>query len=141
MGNALVDVGVKFFSVYGATEFGPVTHFFRNIIPEETKLWDWVRFGPNSKIRWVPQDNDTYECQFLVSLSFILSAGVEHLFEDHPDASIVSGESPGYQGLCYIRYISQASNYRGPVEDVIRVVHFRTFSNVSVAAWEGSMMF
>lgn len=65
MGNALVDAGVKLFSVYGATEFGPITCFFRN--EGEEKLWDWVRFGP--KIRWVPQDNDTYECQVLVRLS------------------------------------------------------------------------
>jgi len=67
MGNALVDAGVKLFSVYGATEFGPITTFLRN--EGEEKLWDWMRFAPNSKIRWAPQDNDTYECQVLVCFS------------------------------------------------------------------------
>ncbi|KAG2076580.1 putative aminoadipate reductase [Suillus decipiens] len=30
-------------------------------------FWDWVRFGPNSKIRWAPQGDDTYECQVLTT--------------------------------------------------------------------------
>ncbi|KAG2060872.1 putative aminoadipate reductase [Suillus hirtellus] len=63
MGNALVDAGVKLSCVYGATEFGINTYFFRNSV--EQKLWEWVRFGPNSKIRWAPQDDGTYECQVL----------------------------------------------------------------------------
>ncbi|KAG2119415.1 putative aminoadipate reductase [Suillus clintonianus] len=63
IGNGLVDAGVKVSSLYGATEFGDITYFFRNEV--EQKLWDWVRFGPNSKIRWVPQDDGTYECQVL----------------------------------------------------------------------------
>ncbi|KAG1744621.1 putative aminoadipate reductase [Suillus paluster] len=63
IGNRLVDAGVKLSSLYGATEFGDITYFFRNEV--EQKLWDWVRFGPNSKIRWVPQDDGTYECQVL----------------------------------------------------------------------------
>jgi len=68
MGDALVNAGVKLCSVYGATEFGPTTHLFRS--EEEKKFWDWMRFGANFKIRWVPQDNDTYECQYLVRLGF-----------------------------------------------------------------------
>ncbi|KAG1835273.1 putative aminoadipate reductase [Suillus variegatus] len=63
MGNALVNAGVKLSCVYGATEFGINTYFFRNSV--EQKLWEWVRFGPNSKIRWAPQDDGTYECQVL----------------------------------------------------------------------------
>ncbi|KAG1905243.1 putative aminoadipate reductase [Suillus fuscotomentosus] len=63
MGNALVHAGVKLSCVYGATEFGINTYFFRNSV--EQKLWEWVRFGPNSKIRWALQDDDTYECQVL----------------------------------------------------------------------------
>ncbi|KAG0691850.1 putative aminoadipate reductase [Suillus ampliporus] len=63
IGNTLVNAGVKLSSLYGATEFGDITYFFRNEV--EQKLWDWVRFGPNSKIRWVPQDDGTYECQVL----------------------------------------------------------------------------
>ncbi|KAG2030446.1 hypothetical protein BDR03DRAFT_1017128 [Suillus americanus] len=63
MGNALVNAGVKLYSAYGATECGVITCVFRNSV--EQKLWDWVRFGPNFKIRWAPQDDGTYECQVL----------------------------------------------------------------------------
>lgn len=66
IGNAMVEAGVKLTSVYGATEFGAITHIFRN--EGEQQLWDWLRFGQNSKIRWAPQDDGTYECQVLVRL-------------------------------------------------------------------------
>ncbi|KAG1779119.1 putative aminoadipate reductase [Suillus placidus] len=65
MGNILVNAGVKLSCVYGATEFGINTYFIRNSV--EQKLWEWVRFGPNSKIRWTPQDDGTYECQVLTT--------------------------------------------------------------------------
>jgi hypothetical protein len=64
VGNALVDAGVKLSSVYGTTEIEPITHILRNEV--EQKLWDWVRFGQGYNIRWVPQDDGTYECQVLV---------------------------------------------------------------------------
>jgi hypothetical protein len=66
MGNALVNAGVKLSCAYGATEFGINTYFIRNSVDQ--KLWEWVRFAPISKIRWAPQDDDTYECQVLVRL-------------------------------------------------------------------------
>ncbi|KIJ61725.1 hypothetical protein HYDPIDRAFT_158984 [Hydnomerulius pinastri MD-312] len=62
-GDAMVAAGVKLSCVYGATEFGAITYSFRN--PTEQKFWEYVRFGPNSKIRWVPQGDGTYECQVL----------------------------------------------------------------------------
>jgi len=61
-----VNAGVKLSCAYGATEFGINTYFIRNSVDQ--KLWEWVRFAPISKIRWVPQDDDTYECQVLVRL-------------------------------------------------------------------------
>jgi hypothetical protein len=61
-----VDAGVKLTSVYGATEFGILTCVLRN--EAEQKLWDWVRFGQYSKVRWASQENGTYECQILVRL-------------------------------------------------------------------------
>lgn len=121
-----MDADVKLFSIYGATEFGPISYFFRN--EGEKKLWDWVRFGPNTKIRWAPQDNDTYECQLLVRLSTSLHTpyGIEH-FADDSETSIVSRESPGHQGLFYVRYIPQASDNRGSVEDVTLFCIFMCF--------------
>ncbi|KAG1750096.1 putative aminoadipate reductase [Suillus lakei] len=65
MGNTMVDAGVKLSCAYGATEFGINTYFIRNAADQ--KLWDWVRFGPGSKIRWAPQDDGTYECQVLTT--------------------------------------------------------------------------
>ena len=70
MGNSLVNAGVKLSSMYGATECGDITYFFRNKVEQE--LWEWVRFGPNSKIRWIPQDDGTFECQVLVRLGLCL---------------------------------------------------------------------
>ena len=63
-GDALVAAGVKLSSVYGATEFAPITYTFRS--RTEQTLWEWVRFGPNQRIRWVAQRDGTYECQVLV---------------------------------------------------------------------------
>ncbi|KAG2095134.1 putative aminoadipate reductase [Suillus discolor] len=65
IGNILVNAGVKLSCGYGATEFGSSTHFIRNLVDQ--KFWDWVRFGPNSKIRWALQDDGTYECQVLTT--------------------------------------------------------------------------
>ncbi|KAG2133342.1 putative aminoadipate reductase [Suillus clintonianus] len=64
-GNALVDAGVTLWPMYGCTEIGPISSLFRN--GAERKLWDWVRFSPNTKTRWVPQDDGTYECQILIT--------------------------------------------------------------------------
>ncbi|KAG2050383.1 putative aminoadipate reductase [Suillus hirtellus] len=74
-GNTLVNAGVKLSCRYGATEFGPNTCTIRNSVDQ--KFWDWVRFGPNSKIRWAPQDDGTYECQVLTTSTHQVS--VENL--------------------------------------------------------------
>ena len=63
-GDALVAAGVKLSSVYGATEVCAITCSLK--CPAEQALWDWVRFGPNQRIRWVAQGDGTYECQVLV---------------------------------------------------------------------------
>ena len=60
-----MEAGVKLSSVYGATEVGP----FNSAIAtsESAKYWEWTRVGPNSKIRWFPLGDGTYEMQVLVS--------------------------------------------------------------------------
>jgi thioester reductase-like protein/acyl-CoA synthetase (AMP-forming)/AMP-acid ligase II len=75
MGNALVNAGVKISCGYGATEIGIVTYSVRKQVDQ--KLWEWLRFGPNCKVRWVPQGDDTYECQVLSTPTYQLS--VENL--------------------------------------------------------------
>ncbi|KAH0833866.1 putative nonribosomal peptide synthetase [Lanmaoa asiatica] len=62
-GDALVAAGVKLSSVYGATEFCAITYSFRS--PTDQALWEWVRFGPNQRIRWAAQEDGTYECHVL----------------------------------------------------------------------------
>jgi len=84
----MVNAGVKLSSVYGATECGDITYFFRNEV--EQKLWEWVQFGPNSKIRWVPQDDGTYECQVLVRLDLYICLRFEYILADNCDTSSFS---------------------------------------------------
>ncbi|KAG1870691.1 putative aminoadipate reductase [Suillus subalutaceus] len=75
MGNALMNAGVKVCCGYGATEIGIVTYSIRNLVDQ--KFWEWLRFGPNCKIRWDPQGDGTYECQVLTTPTYQLS--VENL--------------------------------------------------------------
>ena len=64
-GDSLVAAGVKLKAVYGSTECGSFTSIIGT--PEDAKHWEWIRFGPNSKIRWVHLGNGTSEMQVLVS--------------------------------------------------------------------------
>ncbi|KIO03672.1 hypothetical protein M404DRAFT_1001160 [Pisolithus tinctorius Marx 270] len=64
-GDALVNAGVKLGSVYGATETAAFTTCIRT--PEDQKEWEWVRPGPNTRLRWAPLDDGAFECQVLSS--------------------------------------------------------------------------
>lgn len=73
VGNDLSAAGVILRSLYGGTEFGPPFAAFGT--PEQAKLresadWDYVTFssGLGEHVRWVPQGDGTFECQFLVSI-------------------------------------------------------------------------
>ncbi|KAF8438365.1 putative aminoadipate reductase [Boletus edulis BED1] len=70
-GDALATAGVNLSSAYGGTEFGPLTYVLRD--STERQLWEWLRFGKNQNIRWVPQGDGTYECQVLTSETHQLS--------------------------------------------------------------------
>lgn len=65
IGNALYATGVPLVLGYGGTEFGGPTP-----IPGRGDIqdgeWNWIRFSNRIKIRWVPHDDETYECQVLV---------------------------------------------------------------------------
>jgi len=63
-GDSLVAAGVNLSSVYGSTECGPFTSTIGT--SEDVKHWEWIRLGPNSKIRWVPLGDGTAEMQVLV---------------------------------------------------------------------------
>ena len=64
-GDSLVASGVRLKSVYGSTECGPFAYIAST--PEDANQWEWIRFSPNSKIRWVPLGDGTSEMQVLVS--------------------------------------------------------------------------
>ena len=65
----LLDSGVNMITSYGGTEFGSPTGVFKR--KGDEKDWDYVEFDHRCKVRWVPQGDGTYECQFLVSFYLI----------------------------------------------------------------------
>ncbi|KAG6855913.1 hypothetical protein H0H87_009479 [Tephrocybe sp. NHM501043] len=62
LGNQLIEAGVHLHPVYGGTEFGAPTH---PISLEGKENWEYMRFQDRAKVRWVPQEDGTFECQFL----------------------------------------------------------------------------
>ncbi|KAG6858113.1 hypothetical protein C0995_002487, partial [Termitomyces sp. Mi166 len=64
LGNHLIDTGVHIHAIYGGTEFGAPS-FTMSRVGEERE-WEYMRFSDRVKIRWVPQGDGTFECQFLV---------------------------------------------------------------------------
>ena len=72
-GNKLAAAGVKFYAIYGATEFGSATSVLDADDSESaganTKIsadWAWMSFSDRIKPRWVPEGDGTYELQLLV---------------------------------------------------------------------------
>ncbi|KAF8838098.1 putative aminoadipate reductase [Paxillus ammoniavirescens] len=93
-GDALVAAGVKLSNLYGTME----TAIIALSNPTEPKLWEWVRFSPNSRTWWDPQSDGTYECQVLSCSTHQVS--VENL----PDAKCYATsdtfvEHPTIEGL------------------------------------------
>ncbi|KAL4077419.1 putative nonribosomal peptide synthetase, partial [Scleroderma citrinum] len=95
-GDSLVEAGVNVASLYGSTECGPFLSGIRG--PEDAEYWEWMRPSPNSKIRWVPLGDGTYEMQVLTSETHQLS--VENLPDVRGYAtSDVFIEHPTMEGL------------------------------------------
>lgn len=66
LGNFMTDAGVKLTPIFGGTEFGAPTYLKRR--PGGYGDWEWITMDERVKIRWDPQGDGTYECQFLVRL-------------------------------------------------------------------------
>jgi hypothetical protein len=66
----LLEGGCKVTSIYGGTEFGPVTKLFSSH-PTVSKddQYTWCEFSPNVLPRWRADGADTYELELLVSLA------------------------------------------------------------------------
>ncbi|KZP33662.1 acetyl-CoA synthetase-like protein [Athelia psychrophila] len=65
IGDALVHEGVMLISVYGGTEIGTTTTIFDGLEDRSPEDWIYMRFSHKLNIRWVPQDDGTFESQFL----------------------------------------------------------------------------
>ena len=68
----MTESGVYITPVYGATEFGAPSCFFRQ--EGDEKDWEYLSFSDRVKIRWDPQGDGTYESQFLVRVVFIVAS-------------------------------------------------------------------
>ncbi|KAF8971243.1 hypothetical protein BDZ97DRAFT_1349060 [Flammula alnicola] len=91
LGNFLVENGVNLQSVYGGTEVGGPACSSRRRGDE--REWEYVEFSDKWDIRWIPQGNGTYECQFLSTGAYHLSVvnlpdghgfATSDLFKRHP---------------------------------------------------------
>ena len=68
----MTESGVCITPVYGATEFGAPSYFFRK--EGDEKDWEYLSFSDKVNIRWDPQGDGTYEIQFLVCGMFVISS-------------------------------------------------------------------
>jgi hypothetical protein len=66
--DTLVRAGCTVSSVYGGTEFGPVTRLFHSIARPPGAL-DWCEFGPKITKRWRDDGDGKFELELLVSQS------------------------------------------------------------------------
>ncbi|KAH8103378.1 hypothetical protein BXZ70DRAFT_1055180, partial [Cristinia sonorae] len=68
-GKKLAAAGVPICSCYGGTEWGPYIYAWDERYPDDPlKMvgnWEWVAFPPEVNPRWIPQDDGSYELQFL----------------------------------------------------------------------------
>ncbi|KAF8816011.1 putative aminoadipate reductase [Phlegmacium glaucopus] len=72
IGESLYSAGVKLYTSYGTTETGSTTHPFKRR-KEDEAAWAYIEFGENKNIRWMPQGDGTYECQFRTCNTHVLS--------------------------------------------------------------------
>lgn len=75
LGDFMVESGVRLNPHYGGTEFGTPTYAFTN--KGDKKNWSYMAFSERVNVRWVPQGDGTFECQFLTNENHVPS--VENL--------------------------------------------------------------
>ncbi|KAF8215632.1 putative nonribosomal peptide synthetase [Mycena galopus ATCC 62051] len=94
VGDFLFNQGVNIAPIYGATEFGAPTIVKRRQAELDAGEWAWLRFSDRVNIRWEPQGDGTFECQFLTvpethqvsveNLPDVKGYSTKDLFERHP---------------------------------------------------------
>ncbi|KAJ6473849.1 putative aminoadipate reductase [Mycena sanguinolenta] len=68
IGDGFMNAGVNLLSGYGTTETGPISVARRR--EEDVKEWAWFQLPDMVKVRWVPQGEETFECQILASETY-----------------------------------------------------------------------
>ncbi|KAJ7041394.1 acetyl-CoA synthetase-like protein [Mycena alexandri] len=94
VGDFLFSQGINVVPGYGGSEFGGPIIIKREPAEVAAGEWAWFRFSNRSKIRWMPQADGTFECQFLSvpethqmaveNLSDVKGYATKDLFERHP---------------------------------------------------------
>ncbi|KAJ7625710.1 hypothetical protein FB45DRAFT_922118, partial [Roridomyces roridus] len=94
VGDKLVEQGVNLVPIYGATEFGAPSIVKRHQEEKDAGEWAWLRFSDRVHVRWMPQGDGTFECQFLTTpethqvavenLPDTKGYSTKDLFERHP---------------------------------------------------------
>ncbi|KAJ6457244.1 putative aminoadipate reductase [Mycena sanguinolenta] len=94
VGDTLFSQGVNILPIYGATELGIPTIVKRRRAEVDAGEWAWLRFNNRVNIRWEPQGDGTFECQFLTvpethqvsveNLPDTKGYSTKDLFERHP---------------------------------------------------------
>ncbi|KAG6896169.1 putative NRPS-like protein biosynthetic cluster, partial [Termitomyces sp. T32_za158] len=91
LGNFMVSNGIRLNPGYGGTEFGSPTYAIPR--PGDESDWAYMEFSDRSEVRWVPQGDGTFECQFLTTDTHSLAVenlpdvrgyATSDLFEPHP---------------------------------------------------------
>ncbi|CAK5268755.1 unnamed protein product [Mycena citricolor] len=95
IGNAMASLGINIVSVYGGTEFGAATKIKR--VVGDLSEWDWLEFSDRVDIRWAPQGDNVFECQFLScathqgaieNLPDVKGYATKDLYEKHPSKNL-----------------------------------------------------
>ncbi|KAJ7625813.1 putative nonribosomal peptide synthetase [Roridomyces roridus] len=94
VGDRLMKEGVNLVPMYGATEFGAPSIVKRHQEEVDAGEWAWLRFSDRVHVRWMPQGDGTFECQFLTTpethqvavenLPDTKGYSTKDLFERHP---------------------------------------------------------
>ncbi|KAF8955032.1 acetyl-CoA synthetase-like protein [Flammula alnicola] len=65
LGNFMTSAGVTLAPIYGGTEFGGPTYMARR--PGGENDWEWFALDERLNVRWEPQGDGSFECQFLTN--------------------------------------------------------------------------
>ncbi|KAJ7636277.1 putative aminoadipate reductase [Roridomyces roridus] len=93
VGDYLVSQGCNVVPIYGGTEFGSANDVVKTPQEHDPYEWAWIKVASRVTIRWMPQGDNTYECQILTSdthklavenLDDVKGFSTKDLFERHP---------------------------------------------------------